>query len=74
MLITPQQCRAARALLDITRAQLASAANVAERTLASFEQGDRTPRPDNLAAIRRALEGAGVSFTETGVEMKREAT
>jgi hypothetical protein len=33
-----------------------------------FEKGERTPIPNNLAAIRRAIEGAGVAllFSENG--------
>ncbi|MFQ5938580.1 MAG: helix-turn-helix domain-containing protein [Alphaproteobacteria bacterium] len=55
-------CKAARALAGMTQADLAKAANVAKQTVADFERGARTPFPNNLAAIRRALESAGVVF------------
>lgn len=45
-------------------------------TLRSFEQGERTPDPNNLMAICRALEAAGVEFIEEngggpGVRLRR---
>ncbi|TCT08302.1 helix-turn-helix protein [Aquabacter spiritensis] len=41
---------------------LASAANVSRNTIVDFEKGRRVPTPNNLAAIQRALEAAGVEF------------
>lgn len=65
-MITAAQCRAARALLDWSREQLASASRVALRTIVDFERGARAPREVTLLAIRSALESAGVIFLETG--------
>ncbi|MER9723112.1 MULTISPECIES: helix-turn-helix transcriptional regulator [unclassified Mesorhizobium] len=62
MELSPAQCRAARALLDWSQAQLATASKVATKTLADFERGNRTPYDRTLADIRSALEAAGVSF------------
>ncbi|QCG94288.1 helix-turn-helix transcriptional regulator [Azospirillum sp. TSA2s] len=56
-------------MLDMSRSDLASAAGIAERTLVDFERGARTPHANNLAAIQRALENAGVRFTDHGVEL-----
>ena len=56
------QCRAARALLKWSQTQLAEASGVALSTVADFEIDKREPRSDNLTAIRRALEDAGVEF------------
>ena len=64
--INPNQCRAARALLDWNQPQLASAAGVSPSTLRDFESGKRTPIANNLAAIQSALEEAGVIFVEAG--------
>lgn len=56
------QIRAARSLLDWTQADLATAAEVALPTIKRYETGTRTPIPIIMAAIRRALEDAGVEF------------
>jgi len=61
-LITPPQSRAARGLLDWSQSALAQASNLSESTVRDFEKGRRTPSPNNLAAIRAALESAGVEF------------
>ncbi|MGO8867330.1 MAG: helix-turn-helix domain-containing protein [Alphaproteobacteria bacterium] len=60
--ITPAQTRAARALLGMSREELANASEVALRTLADFESGTRAPHRPTLGAIRTALEAAGVEF------------
>ncbi len=62
MALDRAQVRAARALIDWTQPDLASAAGIALATLKRFEVGLRTPIPNNMAAIRRALEDAGVEF------------
>lgn len=49
-------------MLRLTREQVAQAAEVAVATLADFETGRRQPHPRTLAAIRAALESAGVEF------------
>jgi hypothetical protein len=41
---------------------LASEANVSLSTVEDFEAGRRTPIGNDLAAVRRALESAGVEF------------
>ncbi len=60
--VTPAQSRAARALLDWSRDQLAEASGVPKRTLVRFEGGEAAPQRRNIAAIRSALEAAGVEF------------
>jgi transcriptional regulator with XRE-family HTH domain len=64
--LDPAQVRAARALLDWTQPDLAKAAHIALATVKRFERGLRTPIPNNLAAIRLALESAGVKFIDRG--------
>ena len=48
----------------MTQAQLADASNVSLRSIIHFEKGERTPVPNNLAAIREALEAEGVEFID----------
>ena len=62
MTITPEQCRAARALLNWSQPDLAEAVGIARETIAHFERGARVPHPNNLSDIRAALEAAGVEF------------
>jgi ribosome-binding protein aMBF1 (putative translation factor) len=59
----PEQCRAARAWLEWTIADLASRAHVGISTVRSFESGERTPIQNNLDALRRTLEEEGIVFT-----------
>ena len=77
-MLTAAQCRAARALIEWSRESLAEASHVALRTIVDFERGAREPRDATLAALRRALEAAGVIFIEgngdgPGVKLKKGA-
>lgn len=49
-------------MLGMKREDLAVAAEVAHSTLSDFETGRRQPHPRTRAAIRAALESAGVEF------------
>lgn len=62
--ITNEQCRAARALIGWSQGQLAEAANVSRQTIVDFERGARRPYPNNLAAIKAALDAGGVVFVD----------
>ena len=62
--LSKEQSRAGRALLDWSQTQLATAANLGESTVRDFEKGRRVPSINNLAAIRSALESAGVIFSD----------
>lgn len=64
--MTPAQSRAARGLLDWSQTELAGKANLSESTVRDFEKGRRVPSPNNLSALQRALEAAGVEFTNGG--------
>jgi transcriptional regulator with XRE-family HTH domain len=61
-MITAEQGRAARALLDWSRERLAEASRVSLRTIIDFERRARVPRFLTLDALRRALEAGGVEF------------
>ena len=60
--MTPAQCRAARALIPWKQTDLAAHSRVSVRAIRHFEAGERQPIPATLAAIRAALEAAGVEF------------
>ena len=60
--ITPDQCRGARGLLDMTQSDLASRSGVSLGTVINFESGDRQPIRAVMEAIRKALEHAGIEF------------
>jgi transcriptional regulator with XRE-family HTH domain len=63
-MITPAQLRAARALLDWTREDLAGESGVAAVTAIGFEHGKTDPKISTLYKWRHALEAAGVRFID----------
>jgi len=80
MSISPAQCRAARGLIGWSQDDLAAATSgdVAKRSLVRFEKGETVPQLRTLAAIRAALEAAGVIFIDQngdgpGVRLKKES-
>ena len=69
---SPAQCRAARALIAMDQADLARVAVVHRDVVMEFENGGRMPSDGDLAALRKALEGAGVEFGEgEGVRFRK---
>jgi transcriptional regulator with XRE-family HTH domain len=60
--ITPGQCRAARALLDITQPELAEAAGLGLSTIVDFEKSRRDVSRAAVHAMQRALEESGIRF------------
>jgi predicted transcriptional regulator len=63
-MITPDQCRAARGLLDWGQQDLADRAAVGIVTVRQFEGRANEPRRSTLNVIRRAFEAAGVEFID----------
>ncbi|QPB21746.1 helix-turn-helix transcriptional regulator [Rhizobium sp. 007] len=63
-MITPSQSRAARALVEWSREQLAEVSRVALRTIVDFERGARAPREVTILAIERAFSDAGIAFLD----------
>jgi predicted transcriptional regulator len=75
MSITPAQCRAARGLVEMDQGTLADGALVSRSVIIDFEKGRRVPVRNNLAAIQRVLEEAGVEFTNgdaPGVRLRKK--
>src|SRR5580704_6430996 len=68
--LTPEQIKAARALLAWSQQELATEARVATSTVADFERGTRTPVANNAQAIREVLEAKGLQFIAGGVVEK----
>jgi hypothetical protein len=62
-LMTPKQCRAARALLDLSQATLAKVAAVGLSTVADFELERREVSLEAVSKMQSALEAAGIQFT-----------
>jgi DNA-binding XRE family transcriptional regulator len=58
----PAQCRAARALIGMTQPALAEAAGLGLSSIVDFEKARRIVSPAGVAAMRAALEAAGVDF------------
>lgn len=63
-MLTAAQLRAARGLLDWTRADLAKAANISPETIKNIEHGTFRPQEATTEAIVRAFAARDVEFTE----------
>jgi transcriptional regulator with XRE-family HTH domain len=65
-MLTPEQLRAARALVDWSREDLAERSGVSPNTVWGFEQGRSDPKLSTLNKWQRTLEAAGVEFIDDG--------
>jgi transcriptional regulator with XRE-family HTH domain len=74
MIITPEQIRAARALLRMDQDELARRAQVSMATIRRLEAVDGASRvaPATLDGVRQVLERAGAEFIEAGVRRRRQ--
>ncbi len=68
---TPSQLRAARALLDMSRAELAEQTGVSEPTLHRLENGMGKPEIKTQTKIRHVFESCGVEFLGSDGVRKR---
>jgi DNA-binding XRE family transcriptional regulator len=68
-IISHEQTRAARAWLGWSQSELAKQANLSLGTVQAFERGETAPLPNNLTAMRRAFEEAGIRpvFDQVGM-------
>lgn len=74
-MIDPAQCRAARALLNLSARQLAEESSISLRSVQGFERGEHALRSVAMAAIERIFGKKGVVFNSdpewVGVKIKR---
>ncbi len=74
--ISPSQCRAARALLEMTQPELAAAAELGLSTIVDFERQRRPVSEQAMTKMQTALREAGVEFIDengggAGVRLKK---
>jgi transcriptional regulator with XRE-family HTH domain len=62
--VNPNQCRAARGLLDWSQLLLAERAGVVIVTIRQLEAEGHEPRRATIAVVRAAFEAAGVEFID----------
>ena len=65
-MLTPEQSRAARGWLAWSQEDLAKLAHVSLSTVRDFEKGRREPIKNNMEAMTRAIEAAGVLLLADG--------
>ena len=64
--MTPDLCRAARALLDWTLVDLSTRANVSVTAINEYERRRRRTQSSTVRVLQLALEDAGIEFYENG--------
>lgn len=73
MIISSEQIRAGRGLMNWSQKELADRSGISLNSLNNIERGVANPRQDSLLAIRGALEAEGVELLEGhGVRLKGE--
>ncbi len=73
-MITPEQSRAARGLMNWSQTELAVKAGISLSTVRDIETSRRMPNSTNRAAILRAFEDSRVEFIEGGVRRNSAAS
>jgi predicted transcriptional regulator len=63
-MISPAQCRAARALIGWSQQHLANNAGVGTVAVHQLESGTSRPRRSTVEVVKRAFEAAGVEFID----------
>lgn len=63
-MISPNQIKAARALLDWSQGDLCEKSGASIATVKSIESGGASPKADTLEKIKRCMEVSGIEFIE----------
>jgi transcriptional regulator with XRE-family HTH domain len=71
-MITIEQCRAARGLLDWTQQDLSEASGLSKTAINNFEKGHSDIKHESLRAIRMAFESADIEFLEHGLRRRND--
>jgi len=64
VIVTREQLRGARGLLNWTVRDLADRARIHRNTITNIETGKYAGEPETLDALRAALEAAGIEFID----------
>jgi transcriptional regulator with XRE-family HTH domain len=62
--LSPEQCRAARALLDWQQRDLSEKSKVSRKSILEFERGRTVPWARTIDDLREAFEAAGIEFLD----------
>jgi predicted transcriptional regulator len=65
-MLTPEQIRAARGLLNRSQRELSEMSGVALQSIKNIETGKTDPRLSTATALRKCLEDQGVIFLSAG--------
>jgi transcriptional regulator with XRE-family HTH domain len=65
-MLTPEQCRMARAALRWTVQDVAKLAGVSPTTVNQYEMGHTAPNASTLRVLRMTFEEAGIVFIDDG--------
>lgn len=68
-MISPEQCKAGRAVLGWSQDDLSTESKVSTRTIQEFEAGAREPNKTTLQALLSALERNGIAFGPNGASL-----
>ena len=69
-MLTKEQVKAGRAILDWSQGELAQKADVSIEAVKSFERDESRSRPSTVESIREALEEGGIDFIRDGVRQR----
>ena len=72
-MITPQQIKAARSLLNWKQSDLAKVSGISLPSINNIERNIASPRIETIRALQKSLENAGIEFIgEKGVSLREE--